>query len=83
MFKKILFYDNLTNSLAETWSSFLLQGLVLILIGVMVVLFPQLIAAMVAATFIFMGLIFISIALKTRALRRKYTNWKDEFWEPF
>lgn len=83
MFRKVTFYDNFTDALTGTWSSFMLQGLLLILLGVLVMIMPQLLVAMVAATFIMLGVIFLAIAFKTRKLRNNYRVWREEFWEPF
>ena len=72
MFRKVIFYDNYTNAITETWSSFLVQGLILILLGILIIAMPELLVAMVAGTFIAMGVFSVVIALKTRGLRKRY-----------
>jgi uncharacterized membrane protein HdeD (DUF308 family) len=82
MFRRVVFYDNLTDGLTSTWSSFLLQGVLLVVLGILILILPELLAAMVAATFIILGSSLVFIALKTKNLRKSYRSWRDEFWEP-
>lgn len=82
MFRKIVFYDNFTKGLTDIWSTFVLQGILLVLLGVLVLVMPELIAAMVAACFIALGIGSIVIGLKTKKLKKHYKSWRDEFWEP-
>lgn len=83
MFKKIVFYDNFTDAIAGTWSTFLVQGLILFLLGLAILLMPQLLAAMVAATFMALGALCFVLAFQTRRVKKAYRLWRDEFWEPF
>ncbi len=82
MFRQITFFDNFTDSITATWSAFLFQGLASVLLGFAILLFPQLLVAMVAASFIFFGMVSIIVAWKTRGLKKRYSRWRDEFWEP-
>jgi uncharacterized membrane protein HdeD (DUF308 family) len=82
MFRRIVFYDNFTDSLSSTWPMFLLEGLALILFGVAVLVFPEILVVMVATTFIVLGAICLTIAWRTRQLRQRYRRWRDEMWEP-
>lgn len=83
MFRKIVFYDNFTEALTDTWLSFFLQGVMLIVLGACIALAPQLLTILVASSFTILGIIFITIAIKTRDFKNKYRRWRDEMWEPF
>jgi len=83
MFRKIIFYDNFTNALSGTWPMFLLQGVSLVLLGIIIIMVPEFLVAMIAATFILIGVIFLTLAWKTYRFKRHYQLWRDEFWEPF
>lgn len=80
MFRKIVFYDNFTDAVAGTWTTFLLQGLALILIGLAILIVPQLLAAMVAVTFLMLGTFCLALAFKTKRLRKDYQHWRREHW---
>jgi uncharacterized membrane protein HdeD (DUF308 family) len=82
MFRKIVFYDNFTDAVTGTWSTFLVQGIILILLGLLIYLFPEILVVAISATFIALGLLFIGIALKTKGLKTNYRTWRDEFWDP-
>lgn len=82
MFRKIVFYDHFTDALTEGWKTFMLQGVLLLALGALVLIVPQLLAVMVATTFFFLGALFVVLALKTRSCRQHYRIWRREFWEP-
>lgn len=82
MFRSRDFFDHFTAAVTATWKDFLLQGVILILLGISIALFPQLLVAMISAALIVVGVFFIVIAWKTRKLKRHYYVWRDEFWEP-
>jgi len=83
VFGKIIFYDYLTNALSGTWPMFLLQGITLILLGIIIIMVPQLLVAMIAATLILIGVIFLNLAWRTYQIKRNYHDRRDKFWEPF
>ena len=83
MFRKIVFYDNFTNALTSTWWMYFLQGVTLVLLGVLIFIEPALIAYLVAAVFVLVGLFFLALAWRTRTLKRDYQHWREAFWEPF
>ena len=82
MFKKIVFYDSLADGITGTWPTFFLQGIALIAFGLLILFVPQLLVAMVAGTFIFLGLMCLVIAFKTRNLKTRYRTWRDQYWDP-
>jgi len=83
MFRKFIFHDNLTNAFTGTWWIFLMQGILLILLSFIIILMPQLLVAMIAATFMLIGAVFLSLAWKTYQVKRQYRKWRNDFWEPF
>lgn len=82
MFKEIVFYDNFTDLITGTWSTFLIQGIVLVCLGILILVYPEILVAMISTAFILLGALFIVVALKTRRLKRNYRTWREEFWEP-
>ena len=51
------------------------------LLGVLIIIWPALLIAMVAAGFFVMGILFIVVALKLRSLKNNYQSWRDQYWE--
>lgn len=82
MFRKVIFYDNYTNAITETWWSFVAQGILLVLLGILIFLVPELLAAMASGVFIAIGALSVVIGLKTKNLKRRYSNWRESFWDP-
>jgi len=82
MFRKVVFFDNLTSAFSSTWGGFLLQWIFFLLLGFAIVIVPELLAMMVAATFVLVGATCLFLAWKTYRFRRQYRIWRDEFWEP-
>lgn len=82
MFRNVIFYDNFTDAVTGLWSSLFWQGVIFLTIGILVLLWPQLLQVMVAGCFIFLGLIFISLGWRAKGVREKYSLWKNEYWEP-
>jgi len=82
MFRSTIFYDNLTNSIVGTWRLYALIGLSLVVSALLIFIFPELLAFLVASFLLFNGVLFLGIAFQLKKLRRQYTRWVDEFWEP-
>lgn len=82
MFKNIIFFDNYTDGLTGTWKTFVFQGVLFCLFGFFIVVMPQILVAIVSATFTFIGIACIVIGLKIRKTRSDYRKWRDEFWDP-
>ena len=59
-----------------TWWFFLLQGLALILLGIAVVIWPQLLAILAAAFFVAVGLLLLAAAWRIRRVKRGYERIK-------
>ena len=82
MFRKIIFYDNFTDAMTNTWATLMTQGVLLVLLGIAVLVAPELLVAMVAASLIVPGIFCIVFAFKSRRLRQQYRSWREQFWEP-
>lgn len=83
MFRKTVFYDNFTDALTSTWWMYFLQGVLLVLLGLLIFIEPDLIAYFVATVFVVVGVLFLTLAWRTRRLKRDYRRWREAFWEPF
>ncbi len=82
MFREIVFYDNYTNEIISPWWLYLLVGLNLVMLGVLIILFPPLIAYLIAGFLIFDGIVFLLIAYRLRQFKRRYEQWRRTFWDP-
>lgn len=80
MFKGITFFDSYTREVSSTWWLFLLQGLWLIGLGVLLIVMPSALVALVSAVFIVMGVMAIATAFRVRRLRHRYEILKREWW---
>jgi hypothetical protein len=83
MFRQIIFYDNYTNEIISPWWVYLLLGVNLILLAALIIMFPELVAYLVAGFLIFDGVLFLWIAYRMRKFKRLYREWRDSLWEPF
>jgi hypothetical protein len=82
MFREIQFYDDYTDAVAAPWWMFCLLGLNFILLGLLIVLFPQLLAYLVAAFLFFNGLVLLLIAWKFWRFKKQYRQWREKLWLP-
>ncbi|RME01693.1 MAG: DUF3096 domain-containing protein [Calditrichaeota bacterium] len=58
------------------------MGASLILGALLIFIFPELLAYLVAIFLLFMGILFIAIAWKLKQLRQQYQQWLEAYWEP-
>jgi cytochrome c biogenesis protein CcdA len=82
MFREIRFYDDYTDAVAAPWWMFSLLGLNFLLLGVLIVLFPQLLAYLAAAILFFNGLVLLLIAWKFWRFKKRYRQWREKLWLP-
>ena len=80
---KIDVFDVFFNSFSYTWKHQLLQGVLFILLGIIIVLMPQLLVAMVASFFVVIGLVLIGSAWAMRRVRKQYDEFRSELFEIF
>jgi uncharacterized membrane protein HdeD (DUF308 family) len=58
----------------------MLTGVILIILGILLVIYPQLLAIIVATCLLFSGVICISVARYNRRLERSFENPTIEFF---
>ncbi len=73
--------DYLTAELSVLWWFFLLQGFALILLGIAVIIFPQLLAILAAAFFIAIGIVLLTFAWRVRRVKQGYEHIKRQILE--
>jgi uncharacterized membrane protein HdeD (DUF308 family) len=80
MFKGVTFFDRYTREISSTWWLFLLEGLWLIGLGVLIVMMPSLLVALVASVFVVLGVMMLVTAWRLRSLRGRYEILKQQWW---
>ena len=81
--QKVDVFDVFFDGFSATWKHQLWQGILFILFGVIIVMLPQLLVAMVASIFVIVGLIFVSSAFALRRFRKRYDGFRSELFELF
>jgi len=82
MFREIRFYDDYTDAVAAPAWLFGLMGVNFLLLGVLILLFPQLLAYLVAVFLLFDGLVLLLVAWKFWRFKKLYRRWREELWLP-
>jgi cytochrome c biogenesis protein CcdA len=82
MFREIRFYDDYTAAVASPWWIFALLGVDFVLLGKLIVIFPQLLAWLVAGCLIFNGLLLLGVAWQLWRFKKNYRKWRDVHWLP-
>ena len=82
MFREVIFYDSYTNEVSSTWWLYLLEGVCLILLGVLILLMPQLLVGLAAGFLFLIGVLSVALAFRVRRLRKRYEQWKRDWWRP-
>ena len=80
MFKTTDYYDRFTNFVTTPWWMFLLMGFNFILLAILISIYPDLLAFLVAGFLLFNGLLMVVLAFRYRSLKKKYSNWKSSYW---
>ncbi|HWQ15499.1 MAG TPA: hypothetical protein VNL77_22045 [Roseiflexaceae bacterium] len=73
--------DHLTAELSALWWFYLSQGLALILLGIAVIVWPDLLAVLAAAFFIAIGVVLITLGWRVRRVKRSYETFKRTILE--
>jgi len=73
--------DYLTKELSALWWFYLLQGLGLVVLGIAVVIFPELLAILAASFFMVVGSVLLMLAWRVRRVKRGYEAFKQQMWE--
>jgi uncharacterized membrane protein HdeD (DUF308 family) len=73
--------DYVTKELSALWWFYLLQGIGLVLLGIAVVIFPELLAILAASFFIAVGIVLLMLAWRIRRVKRGYEMFKQQLVE--
>jgi uncharacterized membrane protein HdeD (DUF308 family) len=73
--------DYLTKELSALWWLYLLQGIGLILLGIAVVLLPELLTILAASFLIAVGSVLLLLAWRVRRVKRGYETFKQQLVE--
>ena len=79
MLDKIKFIKDAKDSVNSLIWQFFIQGILLILVGVLIVMYPQLLILLFAFVFILIGLGSLMVAMRIRRFRNKF----DKFFNLF
>ena len=71
-------FDYLIKDLSALWRFYLLLGLLLVIWGVAIIIWPQLLVAFVAALFIMAGFTVLGLAWRVWRLQRRYQTFERE-----
>ncbi len=74
-------FDYLIKDLSALWWFYLLLGLLLVMWGIAIVIWPELLVAFVAALFIMAGVTVLGLAWRVWRLQRRYQTFKREIIE--
>ena len=70
------FLDYLIKDLSTLWWLYLLQGLLLITWGIAILIWPELLTALVAALFVVAGIAVLAMGWRVWWLKRRYGTMK-------
>lgn len=76
MFREIRFYDDYTSAVAAPWWMFALLALNFFLLGTLIIIFPELLAYLVAG-FFFDGALLVLIAWKFWRFKKLYGRLRE------
>jgi uncharacterized membrane protein HdeD (DUF308 family) len=82
MFRELRFYDHYTSEVTSPWGLFLALGLNFILLGLLIILFPELLAWLAGGFLFLNGMLLLGVAWKYRRFKRRHRRWRDEWWLP-
>ena len=67
--------DHWTGKWLSSWWMFAILGIDFILLGILIIVFPELLAYLVAGFLLFNGLIFLMLAINIWRLRKSFRNY--------
>lgn len=80
MFRTTDFYDNFIKHLFSPWWMYLIVGINLILLAILIIVFPEALAYLVAGFLMLNGILFIGIGFSLSRLKPRYNKWKNNYW---
>jgi len=72
------FLDYLINDLSALWWMYLLQGLLLIAWGIAILIWPELLTALISALFVTAGIMVLAVGWRAWSLKRRYSAMKRQ-----
>ena len=82
MFREEVFYDNYTEEIISPWWLYLLLGLNLVLLALLIVMFPPLVAYLIAGFLLFDGAVFLLIAYRLWRFKKRCQQWRASWLRP-
>lgn len=87
MFRKTMFFENLSPAIMGNWKIFFAPGISLVSLGILIAMFPQILVAMISLCLLLLGSIFLFIAWQARKIEKNQTEhkqrvWQNGSWEP-
>ncbi|MFQ5706586.1 MAG: hypothetical protein ACE5HO_04005 [bacterium] len=83
MFRTAFFYDSFGDFVASQGKLYTLVGVGLILSAIVIFIMPEIIAYLISAILIWLGVLLVTIAFRLRKLRRQTDRRFDRTWELF
>lgn len=80
MFRTTDYYDRLTNFFATPWWMYLLMGINFIILAILILIYPELLAFLVAGFLLLNGILMVVLAFRYHSLKKKSRNWKSTYW---
>lgn len=80
MFRQVVFFQRGSNVSGGLSLLFLTFGVSLVMLGILILLFPRILVAMIASIFIMGGAVFLIFAWKDWTLRRQFGKSQLNFW---
>lgn len=83
MFRIYEYFGRYGHNFSSPWWFYLLMGINLILFAVLIIVFPELIALLVASVIMLLGALLVAAAIRMRKSQRKGRNWEQRYWIDF
>lgn len=80
---KMDLFDIFADQFTAVWKYNLVQGILLLALGILILIFPGLLIAMAASFFMVLGVIFLGFAWRGFQFQKKYEGWRIEFHDSF
>lgn len=72
------FYNSLTKFLVGPWWMYFLLGLNFVGLAVLILIYPQFLAYLIAAFLMVNGVIFLALAIRSWRLKHHYRYWRAQ-----
>lgn len=82
MFSEMRFYDDYPMGAPSPWRLFLVLGLNFILLGLLIIIFPELLAYLAGGFLLINGALLLAIAWHYWQFGKNYHQWRRKWWVP-